>query len=144
MRSRWVGIVALCSLASAGWSGQGLDTKVEGAFNAQPVGRLVAELAKVTGVDLRATTSVARDIVVVRAHGASLKDLLARIAHVTGRKWTEKDGRYTLTTSPEADREIERENLRRRAAKIRAGLTKMTEGSDFRREWSRESPTRTS
>lgn len=133
----------LCRFACAAFAvavattafGQDLNQKVNAAFAAQPLGRLIPALGKQLGVDLRATHAVEGDVVMLDVQDVTLSNLLAKIAEVTNRAWESKDGHLTLIPSNEADRRAAQENLKRRAEIARAAIAKLVSSPRGKREW---------
>lgn len=86
----------LLVLAACVAFGQDLDQKVEYRTVAAPVGRVLADIAKLTKVNVQAAPTMANEIIVIGVKDMPLRQLLKRIAEVTTGRWDESAERMAL------------------------------------------------
>lgn len=92
---------------------------------AAPLSRLMPRLAEVTKMNLKVAPVMATEVLCISVHDVARDDLLRRIADATGAKWTEGDGGYYLTPSPQARAALKQKAFEARAAKLTTDLKKL-------------------
>lgn len=90
------------ALVWAAFAASSLTTTVNFESKAQNLGRLSEELAAQTGLKLRVSSDLSREIVAVRFHEAEPEVALAKLAEAVDGKWVESGDTRTLMPDSEA------------------------------------------
>jgi len=95
-KTRFLAVTAVLCLAGC-VNAQDFARKVDFVQTAAPAKKLIPELAKASGIDLKVAPTVANDILLVDVHQAPIGKLMGKIADVLDAEWEKKDSAYTLT-----------------------------------------------
>ncbi|MCW5938829.1 MAG: hypothetical protein KF884_05215 [Fimbriimonadaceae bacterium] len=90
------------ALVWAAFAASSLTTTVSFESKAQNLGRLSEELAAQTGLKLKVSSELSREIVAVRFHEADPEEALAKVAEAVDGKWVESGDTRTLMPDSEA------------------------------------------
>jgi hypothetical protein len=102
---RFAFTVAATIAASTSLHAQDLGKKITFECKAEPLSRLLKELAPQTGFPLATDTDIGKEVLIISVTDVTVRDLLSNIAKVTSGVWTEK---YRLEGSRSAwDRQAE-------------------------------------
>lgn len=108
-------------MALAGLALGRIDVRIDLVCVGADVPRVVADLAKVSGVKLTAPAVFKRDIIMLSVHQAPLKSVMERVANLCAAEWKSDETGFQLVVSAEKRRAEEaREREALRAAYARA------------------------
>jgi len=110
--------LGLCLLGSVP-----LEQPVSLTVRAAPVSRVLAEVSKASGVNLRGTPSVAKDVMILSVKDKPLKVVMAKVAENLHARWEKYQDAYLLVRTA-ADAKDERDAERKW---LEAGVTAATE-----------------
>jgi len=116
--------VSLCGLMAAFLpaSAQDADRKVSFSMEASRASVLLPALGKAAGLDLRATTRMSDEILIVNVHDVPVRDLLAKIAEVSQGEWKVSGNGYELSRSSSLQTSAERAELSARSKRVQTVL----------------------
>lgn len=131
--------MALLALVAATLLGRApQDVKIDFECAGAPVPRLVADLAKASGVALVAPTVFKSDVIVLRANQAALKDVMARVADLCAAEWQPKGAGFELVISPEKRRAEQARERQIRADGFDRALAAERKKMDAQRPWGKD------
>jgi hypothetical protein len=96
-KSRFILSAVGAALVAPSAFAQTWDDKVTITTGAQPVGQVVAELAKASGLPMSVSGLAQNDIVFMSLKDVTVRVAAEKIAAATGSKWVEEQGVFTLT-----------------------------------------------
>src|SRR5690348_16065263 len=99
--------LAICLFALT--SAQDPSAKVTYSTVAAPADRVLQEISKLSGANLKASPQTAHEILVLNVKDVPLADLMKRIAAVTSGEWPEKSGVTWLVPANMIRQQQERE-----------------------------------
>lgn len=82
--------------STVGGAQTGLDRKISFRCEAMPAYRMVVEMSKATGVGFSVSPVVAPEIMVIRAQGVTVRELMARISAASATSWKPEGGSFRL------------------------------------------------
>lgn len=98
-----------------------LDAKIDYETVAAPIARALQEIGEKAGVTLNTIPILGNPVVVVRVKGVPLRELMAKLASVTGGEWRQEENSYRLVRDAAAqNREANEERLAKLAAAKKA------------------------
>lgn len=132
-------VVLGCSVSGA----QDFDRKIDVEIPAGPAVKVFDQLSKAAGIRLEPAPNLRNEVFVIRAHDATVREIMEKIAKAEGGEWVRQgEKNYFLSRSQGASQAQERAELKARTERIATALAKLREKAHLQDKFNDESATR--